>query len=273
MSIYVDRLREWGTIVGYRGKDAGQAQRVGARHNHQWCHLFTDNVDFSELHLFAAQIGMRRSWFQGDHYDLVPPKREKAVSLGAIEVDDATAVKLWNHSPQADVAPTWGIPTDGRIPALSIRIPWTIALSDYDKRIENRLSWKSCDYRGPLILHAASWPSDPISNKNETEFYCTLDDMMARASAAGHYMKFLINDLLATRGHAFAICNLVDCIRSSAALDILIRAGLPPAQRSWYMGGFALVLENVRKIPLVRCNGAPGLFGIAPGIYRTLNIS
>lgn len=48
--------------------------------NWRWsksCHLIADTVD--ELHQFAKQIGMRRSWFQDDrrlpHYDLTENRR------------------------------------------------------------------------------------------------------------------------------------------------------------------------------------------------------
>jgi hypothetical protein len=73
--IYVDELESWGTILGYNNQ---QAANVGSRHNHQWCHMFADEADCEELHIFAKKIGLKRQWFQGDHYDLVPTKRAKA---------------------------------------------------------------------------------------------------------------------------------------------------------------------------------------------------
>lgn len=53
-----------------------------------WCHMAVDGT-FDELHRFAAQLGIPRSRFQGDHYDLPPWVRERAVALGAVEVDTA----------------------------------------------------------------------------------------------------------------------------------------------------------------------------------------
>jgi Protein of unknown function (DUF4031) len=50
-----------------------------------WCHMAVDGT-FEELHQFAAGLGIPRSRFQGDHYDLVPWLRERAVAMGAIEV-------------------------------------------------------------------------------------------------------------------------------------------------------------------------------------------
>ena len=54
MAILVDELREYpGTTLPFRS----------------WCHMATDG-GFDELHAFAARLGLRRAWFQGDHYDL-----------------------------------------------------------------------------------------------------------------------------------------------------------------------------------------------------------
>jgi hypothetical protein len=95
MTVYVDALEKWGEIVGYRGADSAQAKRVGARHGHQWCHMFADQKDCDELHDTAKRIGLRREWFQRDHYDLVPTRRAHAVRLGAVEVDRARSVEIW----------------------------------------------------------------------------------------------------------------------------------------------------------------------------------
>lgn len=50
-----------------------------------WCHLAVDGR-FEELHAFAAALGIPRHRFQGDHYDLPPWLRSRAVALGAEEV-------------------------------------------------------------------------------------------------------------------------------------------------------------------------------------------
>jgi hypothetical protein len=53
-----------------------------------WCHMGVDG-SFEELHAFAAALGIPRHRFQGDHYDLPPWLRERAVELGAEEVPTA----------------------------------------------------------------------------------------------------------------------------------------------------------------------------------------
>jgi Protein of unknown function (DUF4031) len=58
----------------------------------RWCHLLADTEE--ELHAFAAELGLRRAWFQHkperpwqDHYDLPEEVRREAVRAGAVEVD------------------------------------------------------------------------------------------------------------------------------------------------------------------------------------------
>jgi hypothetical protein len=78
MTIYVDDMR--------------RSARVG-RTNGRWSHLFTDQDDQTELHEFAALLGLRRAWFQGArweathpwrcHYDVTDSVRDRALGLGA----------------------------------------------------------------------------------------------------------------------------------------------------------------------------------------------
>ena len=99
--IYVDELITYGG--GYSGLLSGQAARVGARNGHRWCHLFSDEKDpeFPQLHAFAAKLGMRRTWSQGDHYDLTPGRRGAAVRAGAKEATRSEAVAIWRSTPRA----------------------------------------------------------------------------------------------------------------------------------------------------------------------------
>lgn len=48
------------------------------------CHMMADSED--ELHAMASKIGVKRKWFQGDHYDIALSKRAQAVKHGAVEV-------------------------------------------------------------------------------------------------------------------------------------------------------------------------------------------
>lgn len=67
-------------------------------------HMITDGEE-EELHLFAEQLGLKRSWYQNlrhPHYDLItrrpykPNTRliTKAISLGAIMVSSKEIVRI-----------------------------------------------------------------------------------------------------------------------------------------------------------------------------------
>lgn len=58
----------------------------------RWAHLVSD-TSHDELHAFAADLGLRREWFQGDHYDVPSEVRERAVAAGAEPVTSAELVR------------------------------------------------------------------------------------------------------------------------------------------------------------------------------------
>lgn len=87
MSVYVDRVRDWGGMV------KGYARRHGTK----WSHLIADTE--KELHAFALSIGLKPEWAQYPgtsyfHYDVIPSKRALAIKRGAIEVDDKTFLEI-----------------------------------------------------------------------------------------------------------------------------------------------------------------------------------
>ncbi len=65
MTVYVDNMRgRFGSLI--------------------MCHMIADSEE--ELHVMAGRIGVKRRWYQGDHYDICLAKRTLAVRLGAVEV-------------------------------------------------------------------------------------------------------------------------------------------------------------------------------------------
>jgi hypothetical protein len=58
----------------------------------RWSHLASD-VDYEELHAFAARLGLRREWFQGDHYDVPEEAWDDAVALGATPIESRDLVR------------------------------------------------------------------------------------------------------------------------------------------------------------------------------------
>lgn len=63
----------------------------------RWAHLASD-TDFGELHRFAARLGLPQSAFQGDHYDLPADLCDRAIALGARQVDSRELVRRLRSS-------------------------------------------------------------------------------------------------------------------------------------------------------------------------------
>ena len=84
MTVYVDKTMDY---------PASAINLKARKHGTKWCHLLSDNFDdLEELHVMAAKIGLRKSYFQKriiPHYDLVPSKRKLAIEHGAIEITNS----------------------------------------------------------------------------------------------------------------------------------------------------------------------------------------
>ena len=83
MTILVDEIREY---------PVDWVKSAARKHGGRWCHLASD-VSHEELHEFAAGLGLRREWFQGDHYDLTPGMRYRAIRAGAVETSGPELIK------------------------------------------------------------------------------------------------------------------------------------------------------------------------------------
>lgn len=75
MAVYVDNER-----IPWRGRC--------------WCHLVADSLE--ELHVFAATLGLKRTWFQSrasyPHYDVTTAVRDRALRLGTLQADKAMLI-------------------------------------------------------------------------------------------------------------------------------------------------------------------------------------
>jgi hypothetical protein len=56
------------------------------------CHMIADTEQ--EMHDFADHIGVKRRWFQRDHYDICLRTKARARQYGAIEVTRRAMVRL-----------------------------------------------------------------------------------------------------------------------------------------------------------------------------------
>jgi hypothetical protein len=118
------------------------------------------------------------------------------------------------------------------LPALSIRQPWAWLILHGGKRIENRP--RRSHYRGIFMLHAS--------------LGCTRAEYK-RAVWFAHECGFagrvpLLDEL--PRGGVVGVARLTDCVEASTS--------------PWFVGEFGYVLDDVRPLPFVPCNGALGFF-------------
>lgn len=88
MSVYVDDLKP---CLKSRKWPYGKA-----------CHLVADSI--KELAAFSILMGLKNEWFQNKvdlpHFDLTEGMRLKAISLGAIEIDDHQLVAMARNNRQ-----------------------------------------------------------------------------------------------------------------------------------------------------------------------------
>lgn len=75
MTVYVDDMFKY---------PMGEFRRTPTSRLMKMSHLIADTEE--ELHAFAAKLGLKREWWQGDHYDIAKGVRAEAVKLGAIEI-------------------------------------------------------------------------------------------------------------------------------------------------------------------------------------------
>ncbi|CAB4953176.1 MAG: DUF4031 domain-containing protein [Actinobacteria bacterium] len=61
-------------------------------HDRLWCHMVSD-TSLTELHEFAARLGVPERGFEGDHYDIPEELRPTAVEQGAAEVSSRVLVE------------------------------------------------------------------------------------------------------------------------------------------------------------------------------------
>lgn len=59
----------------------------------KYSHMLSD-TSLDELHSFASNIGVKRHWFDKDHYDLREFEYEKAIEAGALRVPTTELVKV-----------------------------------------------------------------------------------------------------------------------------------------------------------------------------------
>jgi hypothetical protein len=156
------------------------------------------------------------------------------------------------------------------VKALSIRQPWAWAILHAGKRIENR-DWRSCHYRGPLLIHAAKG----CTRQEYDDAVCDMAKHGLIYTTGIHggdpraplipWLTGATNDWTGPlernlyRGGIVGVCNLVGVIDRNGhtfgaqGVDI---------DRRWFSGPIGLVLADIRPLPFVPLKGALGFFDV-----------
>lgn len=156
--------------------------------------------------------------------------------------------------------------------ALSFWAPWPPAIINHGKRVENRTKWTACNYRGPILIHAALSYGGP---KAYDATVCSILDILETEPARRPEVNGSLGAWMSSRGRwvpspeaklggIVGRCDIVNVVRDE--LDIR-RLGLLD-QMKWWQGGFALVLDNVEPLPFVPWKGKQGWFEV-PDDYAT----
>lgn len=154
--------------------------------------------------------------------------------------------------------------------ALSFWQPWCEIILDHGKRIENRERWSGCNYRGPVLIHAAQGYGGALAFTNTCDWLMTQAGLLHevnRFAEAGfkHWKPKPSTKLGGIVGRA-VIDGVIKNERDFAAYGANVRGA--EAQRKWWHGGFALVLANVERLPFVPWKGKQGFFEV-PDDYAT----
>ncbi len=172
--------------------------------------------------------------------------------------------------------------------ALSFTQPWLWAILHGGKRIENRVAWKGCSYRGPILLHAAKSVgtrhdfdetvmsireilgseeiSAPAAARLVPRF---LDECVDRNAFSPVLPHICVPSPALLRGGIVGRARISGVIRDEESFAGYVKLGGDRGQRAWWFGGFALVLDDVEPLPFVPWKGALGLFEV-PDDYATV---
>jgi hypothetical protein len=100
----------------------------------RWAHLVSDE-SVAELHSFAAELGLRRLGFQGDHYDVDEATRARALASGAVPIGSRELVRRLRAAglrrPRSTGPWRWQVAGEWRVDRVVDRAPgsWLVPAS------------------------------------------------------------------------------------------------------------------------------------------------
>ena len=155
-----------------------------------------------------------------------------------------------------DPTPAPPLPAIDAWQALSLLQPWCGAILDGGKRLENR-DWKhGSNFRGWFMLHA--------SKKLTRKYYDGVVDFVSERSS----IKWRPPPFAEVRcGGIVGIARVRGVVHNESDIEHP-DFGIAYGQTPWWMGGFALVLDDVRSTPFVPCAGALSFWRVPVDVAR-----
>lgn len=153
--------------------------------------------------------------------------------------------------------------------ALSIRVPWWLAVLEWGKDVENRFWQAPIAFRGEVLLHASAHWDDLEVQEDVAAAKRAREAMKARGIAVPPAPARTWEYLKAHRGGIVGRARIVDARwnRDSGnpwAVDA--SPELPPRFRE--TGALGLVLADAEPLSFVPLKGALGLFEVTPDSVR-----
>lgn len=163
--------------------------------------------------------------------------------------------------------------------ALSIRQPWCSAVIDGGKRIENR-GWTNSHFRGPFLIHAAKG----MTRREYDDAAAFVEQRRIDVVYGKRRTWYPPSPELLRRGGIVGVANVIGVVarvtapKKGARAVGMVYSALSPFGRPmtaeedlWWMGGFALVLDQVKSLPFVECVGRLGFFKVGAKVLRRLH--
>jgi hypothetical protein len=169
---------------------------------------------------------------------------------------------------------------------LSFRQPWCDAILRGGKRIENRVGWTTSNFRGSFFIHAAQGMTRQEYADVVTFVKKRRIDIVERRRL--HWYP-PAPELLG-RGGIVGVASVIGVVRPAVTLgpkgtwiptgEGRVEIGDPKSysmrslttdEARWWMGAFALVLDDVRPLPFTPCKGALGFFRVPADVRARLD--
>lgn len=158
--------------------------------------------------------------------------------------------------------------------ALSLRQPWADAVLFGGKRIENRIAWKTSNFRGPFLIHAAAGMTHP--EYDEVIQFLERRQILWRPKPFDLLLRGGIIGIASVDGVVFPDSSQIADQRllwnrgARVVGSVEAETQFRLQRDQWWMGAFALLLRDVEERPFVPWKGALGFFNVPDDALKSI---